>query len=94
MAKLFSMVAEKQGALARVMVSMEGRRNALKSFCQGFPGTVHTVFLEGRDPHHDWECAILARGESLHQALAANPLRQEANNPYYAGEGIADPALG
>ena len=107
-------------ALARVMVSMEGRRNAffsvkeecpavkgelvedmkiqdlfafVEGFCQGFPGTVHMDFLKGRDPHHAWECAIHALGESLRQALAPNPWRKAANNPYYAEEGIADAAL-
>lgn len=107
-------------ALARVMVSMEGRRNCffsvreecpavkgelvedmkiqdlfafVEGFCQGFPGTVHMDFLKGRDPHHAWECAVHALGESLRQALAPNPWRKAAHNPYYAEEGIADAAL-
>jgi len=115
-----SSVAGLDEALARVMVSMEGRRNAffsvqedctavkgelvedmkiqdlfafVEGFCQGFPGTVHMDFLKGRDPHHVWECAIHALGESLRQAFAPNPWRKAANNPYYAEEGIADAAL-
>jgi imidazoleglycerol-phosphate dehydratase len=107
-------------ALARAMVSMEGRRNTffytapectaiqlelvedmktqdlfafVEGFFQGFPATAHVDFLKGRDPHHTWECAVHAIGESLRQAYATNPWRIAANNPYYADEGIADAAL-
>ena len=107
-------------SLARVMVSMEGRRNTffsinddctgvkcelvedmktqdmfafVEGFCQGFPATVHMDFLKGRDPHHVWESAIHALGESLREAFASNPWRKAANNPYYADEGIADAAM-
>lgn len=66
----------------------------VEGFCQGFPATVHMDFLKGRDPHHIWESAIHALGESIRHAYTTNPWRIAANNPYYAEEGIADAALG
>ena len=66
----------------------------VEGFCQGFPATVHMDFLKGRDPHHVWESAVHALGESLRSAYQTNPWRKAANNPYYAEEGLADAALG
>lgn len=64
-----------------------------EGFGQGFPATIHIDFLKGRDPHHVWESAFNAFGESLANAFKTNPWRIAANNPYYAEEGIADAAL-
>jgi imidazoleglycerol-phosphate dehydratase len=66
----------------------------VEGFFQGFPATVHMDFLKGRDPHHTWESAIHALGESLRLGFSTNPWRIALNNPYYADEGIADAALG
>jgi len=66
----------------------------VEGFFQGFPATLHMDFLKGRDPHHIWESAIHALGESIRHAYTTNPWRIAANNPYYAEEGIADAALG
>jgi imidazoleglycerol-phosphate dehydratase len=66
----------------------------VEGFFQGFPASAHIDFLKGRDPHHAWESAIHALGESIRIAFLPNPWRKASNNPYYAEEGIADAALG
>ncbi|ATW27749.1 hypothetical protein [Candidatus Formimonas warabiya] len=65
----------------------------MEGFFQGFPASFHLDFLKGRDPHHSWEAAFTALGESLRMAYASNPWRIAKNNPYYAEEGIADASL-
>src|SRR5664280_2547763 len=83
-------------ALARAMVSVEGRRSAVVSvegFAQGLPATVRVDLLTGENPHHVWEAAFTALGEALRIAYATNPFRIAKNNPYYADEGVADASL-
>ena len=91
----FSIADDCPGARTELVedVNTQDMFSFIEGFGQGFPATIHIDFLKGRDPHHVWESAFQALGESLANAFATNPWRIAANNPYYAEEGIADAAL-
>lgn len=51
-------------------------KSFFEGFSQGMRATIHVELLRGSDPHHLWESAFRAFGESLKQTLTKNEWRR------------------
>lgn len=51
-------------------------KSFFEGFSQGMRATIHVELVRGSDPHHLWEAAFRAFGESLRQALSRDEWRR------------------
>jgi len=50
--------------------------NFLSGFSNGAKCTLHTIVIEGTDPHHIWESVFRALGEAIRMCFEINEYRK------------------